>query len=1075
MCAGMADEEGFKKFKRRQTPMRNLKKVLALVLALVMAMSLMVTAGATSLGDYKDSASVSPEYATAVDVATQLGILEGVGNNTYAPQGNLTRAQLATITYRIATGDVTDVYTDNFAGGAAASFTDTPADAWYAGYVGYAADAGYLKGVGEGLYKPNSALTGYQTLAALLRVIGYNQPGQFTGPDWTVQVAQIATETGILNGLKNVDLNGPITREATALLIYNALFVENVSYTPARGYQPNGDTLAKEVFGIASPKAGDTANDIWGRPSTVWKTSKKVVVSIAAEPVATHNVATSQCQIATDLGVKDKTFSVDVYTNGVLAVESFSATATKATEGAQGTLIEVYQVGDTNRLVVIDTYLAKVTAVNEATYDKAGHEIDPATTDLAVYFNARNTPVKMSLEGTAYAEGDYILVNVNESDGEGKAVAADKYTVEAVQVAKTFVGAQTKIWTNAAQHTIDGTEYDDAAHFYLDAAGKTKTENFTWFLDQYGNVIGNVAIDRTSYAVLKDIIWNTGKPGYAEATLVDFNGKETTVTVNSFDGLAKDVAANDWPQLYTKNGWATQGKNDAEPWMADAVRLFPGVSTDSKYNDIYEGYALYQVTTLDDGTVILNKEIRDADGKDVATVGYDANANLDNNSSVILGLGNQKIYVNDNTKFLVRNSDNTYSTYTRSTLPELAQNTEIFYVIGRDNIADLVYVKNGVLEAELGHHLYVTTNNYYQIAGTDDYYMNVVIDGVERTVAIDKETTVKNLANNVGKVFHIDWKLCPYDKFYGFVEEAYLVNEAKDGGAEEIFKGDNCDYLSGDIVYSGNTLICDEKSYTVDSDTVIVGNNGVIDTSKGVWVIPGDFKTTHADIVYVGTKLSNLTTITPVAVDATKATAKVEGNTITITLAEDVQAADVTVTGANANTVVNGELSKATINTDTRTVTVNAEDGRNNAEYKVDVVWTNNLLDNAIVAVKNQTNSGNVMAANLTGYKDFDDAVKNAAPLSVGDATGLYVEVKASVDALSWANFATSQQPSATVFEMAKKTSTVINDTVKNTVIDITAASDKLNLQNGDTLVMKVYAPAESTTQVFYVAFNVQK
>lgn len=951
MCAGMADEEGFKKFKRRQTPMRNLKKVLALVLALVMAMSLMVTAGATSLGDYKDSASVSPEYATAVDVATQLGILEGVGNNTYAPQGNLTRAQLATITYRIATGDVTDVYTDNFAGGAAASFTDTPADAWYAGYVGYAADAGYLKGVGEGLYKPNSALTGYQTLAALLRVIGYNQPGQFTGPDWTVQVAQIATETGILNGLKNVDLNGPITREATALLIYNALFSDIVSYTPAFGYQNDkkADDLATDVFGIVTDKAGVIENiDDWGRPGTVWKNAKnEQIVVIAAEAVNTHVVATSQCEIATDLGLK-KTADVSTYTNGVAGTLSINPTVTTAIKGsAQGTLVEVYQIGDFNRLVIIDTYLALVTKVNEATYDAAGHLIKDAYSEITVY--GLKGIGSGTLDNTSYAKDTYILVNYNE--------ATKKF--EDVQAADSFVGAQTKIWTNAAQHTIDGTEYDDAAHFYLDAAGKTKTENFTWFLDQYGNVIGNVAIDRTSYAVLKDIIWNTGKPGYAEATLVDFNGKETTVTVNSFDGLAKDVAANDWPQLYTKNGWATQGRNDAEPWMADAVRLFPGVSTDSKYNDIYEGYALYQVTTLDDGTVILNKEIRDADGKDVATVGYDANANLDNNSSVILGLGNQKIYVNDNTKFLVRNSDNTYSTYTRSTLPELAQNTEIFYVTGSDNIADLVYVKNGVLEAELGHHLYVTTNNYYQIAGTDDYYMNVVIDGVERTVAIDKETTVKNLANNVGKVFHIDWKLCPYDKFYGFVEEAYLVNEAKDGGAEEIFKGDNCDYLSGDIVYSGNTLICDEKSYTVDNDTVIVGNNGVIDTDKGIWVIPGDFKTTHADIVYVGTKLDKSVALTVTAEDGTVTVDPTDVTKITVTSVKDDTNDVLTYTANDANSVViapsKTDLQSVTEsvydNNPSRQVIVWNEAGTASETYTVALTWVKSSADASLKQV----------------------------------------------------------------------------------------------------------------------------
>ncbi len=73
------------------------------------------------------------------------------------------------------------------------------------------------------------------------------------------------------------------------------------------------------------------------------------------------------------------------------------------------------------------------------------------------------------------------------------------------------MGAQTRIWTNAAQHTIGDTTYDDAAHYALDDAGNN-TENFTWFLDQYGNVIGSVAIDRTGYAVLKDIVWKIGTP-----------------------------------------------------------------------------------------------------------------------------------------------------------------------------------------------------------------------------------------------------------------------------------------------------------------------------------------------------------------------------------------------------------------------------------------------------------------------------------------------------------------------------------------------------------------------------------
>lgn len=58
----------------------------------------------------------------------------------------------------------------------------------------------------------------------------------------------------------------------------------------------------------------------------------------------------------------------------------------------------------------------------------------------------------------------------------------------------------------------------------------TEDYNFTWYLDQYGNVIGATGIT-SNYAVLKDMIWvNGGRDGgYAEATLVYMDGTEATV------------------------------------------------------------------------------------------------------------------------------------------------------------------------------------------------------------------------------------------------------------------------------------------------------------------------------------------------------------------------------------------------------------------------------------------------------------------------------------------------------------------------------------------------------------------
>ena len=249
-----------------------MKKLLAMVLALVMTLSLAVSATAA----FKDVKDIDETYAESAAVLNGLGVFKGYeekdGTFSFQPKNAITRAEVAAIVYRIYTGDVKDAYVKNYE--TYNKFGDMAGAGWAKGYIGYCANAALVKGYPNGTFVPSGKVTGYEVLAMILRAVGYDQKNEFTGADWALHVAEIAERQGILDNVKGVDLNAPATREVVAELLFQSINVPMVTYTAAFGYQNVGlnekadnklfaknETLGTKNFKLDCVTGYVTAND----------------------------------------------------------------------------------------------------------------------------------------------------------------------------------------------------------------------------------------------------------------------------------------------------------------------------------------------------------------------------------------------------------------------------------------------------------------------------------------------------------------------------------------------------------------------------------------------------------------------------------------------------------------------------------------------------------------------------------------------------------------------------------------------------------------------------------------------
>ena len=639
-----------------------MKKLLAMVLALVMTLSLAVSANA-----FKDDKSISDDYAEAVAVLNGMGVFKGYEDGSFQPKGNITRAEVSAIVYRVYTQDVKDAKASMYA--TYNKFSDMAGAGWAQGYIGYCANAELVKGYPDGTFKPSGKVTGYEVLAMILRAVGYDKNGEFSGADWALHVAQTAQQAGVLKNVKGVDLNAPASRELVAELLFRAIAeASTVTYTPAFGY------VTDKVLNNAAPTlgyknfklVGNDSADVFGRPATKWiyNVGDKSTL-VVDKPVVSYTTKVDECDIAKDLGITSAKAIEGAYIDGASYAKNLTSAdvtsnryatinplATTSYVGAQGRLTEVYDMGTAGyRIVEINTYLAQVTKVTPAYTDRNSHTtVD--TVDLKAYTtsNTASPATFTKVEASGFTVGQYVLVTISNV---GTATAA----VESVVAAEVVTGGKLTGWTNevgttAATTVVAGTTYKDSNKFFLNyrVAG-----NWMVATDTYGNAIGLVE-SASNYLAVARIEWKanaTSFGGYALADVVLANGEvKNDVTIASVNGNAANATGaqgNTYTQGVPASGSVSIYWTNNSAYYNHIMAY--SVNADGSYNLMNATHYTNAATKSDK---IIDLGFTESTPEATAGTAYY------NNSTATIGDRTNNIVATDNTVFLYVN-DNGYS------------------------------------------------------------------------------------------------------------------------------------------------------------------------------------------------------------------------------------------------------------------------------------------------------------------------------------------------------------------------------------------------------------------------------
>lgn len=660
-----------------------MKKIVSLVLALVMVLSL---CGFANAATYTDLTKGNAKYVSAVDALTELKVIEGFPDNTFRADEMVTRAQLAKMLVLCSgLNDQAKILS------AKTIFSDVDSTHWAAGYIAVAAQSKLIVGYPDGTFLPEKEVSYAEAFTMCLRALGYGNVVESEGT-WPTAYMLKAVELGLNDDMENVVSNKPATRGNTAILLWNMLRTE--MWRISAESEKNGMTKTNTGDYMLNVKFPDytyvedgiiTSIDVVDNENVTLTLDREITAKIENVDLV-HLIEGQKVSALIKEGKKEDIFLTLTPSNEILSGFAEDKNEDKLKiNGKEYRLEEDIEI-NVNDYVVVEIEGKKITAIKTLptggifveTLSRMKSKIDE---EALVIKDGEWTTRDAIKVGDIYTEvEDYYVVSSETYEGEFEVVYTDAVKWNGEKVELIYLSIDQEDYRLAEDKIVAKKDKDNKTDISMaDLKVKVKDNEYTGkdvlVYNNYLSIpvrlefgeINSVSSDENFYAIVSNGAWSNGssKGKVYSIGVVGVDGEETELKTVVNADLPEILASN---KDYYKNNPDEKGLfawidlNDDDE-IESLVILEDGLQPNDKYtiaavdaNSKVNGKKITisgEEYTMTSSTVIL--ETRAHKNDDDAIDGFNVNVSTDYNEydNIILPEGTLAALDNRNkVKFL---------------------------------------------------------------------------------------------------------------------------------------------------------------------------------------------------------------------------------------------------------------------------------------------------------------------------------------------------------------------------------------------------------------------------------------